>query len=128
MNRPPYGVSFPCRLHRVIDGDTIEVVISGSWAWRIRLIDCWCPEVKGPEKEAGLQAKQFAARALEDARQLTVFVPFDMIVERQGHGPINLLDFVTFDRVPAFLYLNEEETLNALLVKHGHATSTKKGS
>lgn len=130
MRRPPLGLCLPCQLSRVVDGDTIEVTITGGVAWRLRLIDCWCPEVRGADREKGLAAKRAAEQALEKATSMAVFVPLPTLpVPAKSHdSPLNLLGLLTFDRVPAWLYLDETQTLNALLVKQGHATKTKRGA
>lgn len=126
MKRPAYGVCLPCQVQRVIDGDTIEVTLLGGLVWRLRLIDCWCPETRGAERERGLAAREAAERALAQATAPAVFVPADAaIAEAQQGEPINLLRFCTFDRVPAYLFLNPHETPNEYLVLCGHAAKAK---
>lgn len=121
MKRPPHGLSLPCSFVRARDGDTIEVCFPGSdRIWAIRLIDAWCPEVRGPERERGLAAKEFAEKCLDNAAaSLSVHIPAPT-------DPVHLLGALTFDRIPGYIYLTDTDTLNGVLVKHGHATREKK--
>lgn len=130
-HRPPNGITVPVELHRVRDGDTVEVCLHGSgMVWAVRLIDCWCPELKrGPDwsRKIGYKAKEFATEVLgtTDAGDLHLFVP---LPERgEGVAGLNLLSLVTFDRVPGFLFVGPVQTLNRMLVEKGLASSTKDG-
>lgn len=119
MERPPFGLCLPCTFVRCRDGDTVEVSLPGSdHVWAIRLIRCWCKEMHEP---GGREAKQFAEKILMQAgNTLSVFIP----APRDVH---NLLRNLTFDRVPGYLYVNAEQTLNEMMVLGGHATETKEG-
>lgn len=109
----------PVTLHRVRDGDTIEVKIPGSsLIWPIRLIDCWAPETKGSEKELGLRAKDYVEGVLMQGDPLTLQIPTP--------DDWNVLASLTFDRVPGYLWVGAS-LLNEMVVKSGHATSTREG-
>jgi endonuclease YncB( thermonuclease family) len=109
-------VCLPCVARRAIDGDTIEVSLVGSERrYAIRLIDCWCPEMREP---GGPAAKAEAEHALGQARDLALFIPLpaDML------HPLN---FLTFERIPGHLFLNPYTTLSEWLVRKGFATAKK---
>lgn len=53
---PDQATTVSCEVVRVIDGDTLVVEVRQQY--RVRLLDCWAPEVKGASKDAGLSAKQ----------------------------------------------------------------------
>lgn len=61
MPPPPLGLTARAVVRRVVDGDTLDVEL--RLPVRVRLLDCWAPETRGPERPAGLQA-QAAAEAL----------------------------------------------------------------
>ena len=132
MQCPTYGVTLPCQLVEIRDGDTIVVAIRGmSLVWAIRLIDCWCPETnRGEEKlrKLGRAGSEYARQVLHDgpnAGDLRVHIPLPEIAA--GTEGVNLLSFLTFDRIPGYLYVGPHQTLNRLLVLAGLASSTKGG-
>lgn len=53
---PEMATTVACRVVRVIDGDTVEVVV--QQVYRVRLIDCWAPETRGDSKTQGLASKE----------------------------------------------------------------------
>lgn len=135
---PPYGLCLPCRFVRARDGDTIEVSLLGGLVWAIRLIDCWCLEpLRGTsaERALGVTAKEYAARCCDEAQQLSVWIPAP---ERMAEHlktleleselrPVNLLRWLTFDRLPGHIYVSSEERLSDLMVRAGFAARTKCG-
>jgi len=119
LKRPQYGISLPCTFHHARDADTIVVQLRNSGLlWAIRLIDCWAPEIRGEEKPEGIDASIAAIALLKTAKELSVFIPVENIGE-------NVLKFLTFDRIPGYLYLDDETTLNEKLIELGHATKSK---
>lgn len=113
---PPFGFCSPVHYHRCRDGDTVEVCLPQSdRVWAIRLIDCWCREMHEP---GGIEAKQYAEKVLEQVDHLSVFIP----APRDVH---NLLANLTFDRIPGYLFVSCDRTLNEMMVAAGHATKTK---
>lgn len=119
MIRPNYGMTFPCELHKIRDGDTVVVRLrSDGLLWPIRLIDCWAPETRGASREAGLAAKHHAEAILLAAKEMAVYIPFP--------GPVDCITkLLTFDRIPGYLFVSPCETLNELMVAAGHATKYK---
>lgn len=66
-NMDDLGITFPAKVTRVLDGDTIEVEVRKTM--RIRLLDCWAPETRTrnlEEKEYGLLAKKELEELLEE--------------------------------------------------------------
>ena len=57
------------RLERVIDGDTVDLIIDLGWdlniAERCRLLDIDTPEVRGPEREDGRRYREFVEQWFE---------------------------------------------------------------
>lgn len=118
---PPTGLCVRAEFVKARDGDTIEVRMQGSaYTFALRLIDCWCPETDSrdpAQKAIGLKGKEFTT---EQCRKgwLTVFVPL-----KATDYPLKSL---TFDRVPAWIYVGDERTtLNEQLVKAGLASTQK---
>lgn len=133
MNRPPFGICQACTVVQVVDGDTLAVTISGAYEWRVRLLDCWAPESRGPKKsEAGVKAKEFCKSLVEDAQAhnspFALFVPFDW--HRNEHDQqeqqdlTSILKATTLGRVVGIIWIGEK-TLNDLMVQSGHATREK---
>jgi len=117
MTLPPYGLCLPCKYRRCRDGDTVEISVLGAdRIWAIRLIDCWAPDRNEPGFK---EAKAFAEEVLQDADHLSVYVP-------APRDTRNLLANLTFDRVPGWLFVGTEDTLNAMMVHAGHATEEKR--
>lgn len=61
------GITFPAKVIRVLDGDTIEVEVRKTM--RIRILDCWAPETRTrnlEQKEYGLIAKKELEKLLEE--------------------------------------------------------------
>lgn len=114
--RPPYGLCLPCQVVRVIDGDTVIVSFKASEReWKLRLINCWCAEMNTAD---GKRAKKGAEDFLRGVTTTSVFIP-------APRNAINLLSNLTFDRIPAYLYLDHELTLNEALCLAGFATSQR---
>lgn len=65
---PAVDWTWKARCCRVVDGDTIDVIIDGGFhatrIERLRLLGVNCPEMKG---QAGRPAKEFTAKWIQDA-------------------------------------------------------------
>ena len=120
--RPAYGLSLRVEYDHCRDGDTVVVRLPHSERiWVLRLIDVWCAETKrGPsaERVKGKAAKRFAESVLEQTDELSVYIP-------EPHDAVNLLANLTFDRIPSWLFVASDRTLNDMLVEAGHATKEK---
>jgi endonuclease YncB( thermonuclease family) len=80
------GLCLPAKCANVVDGDTIDVMV--QFKVRIRLENCWCPEIHGPQKEAGIRAK-VAMQKLAEGQPGYVMIPWKD----------SLKDMLTLDRV-----------------------------
>lgn len=113
---PPVGLTTPCRVLEVYDGDTITVEL--RIPIRVRLLDCWAPEVKTKdvtEKQLGIKSREHLV-SLAQGKEATMFIPF-VGVER--------LDGVfTFGRVLAHVWV-DGQSLSESQVEAGHATVRK---
>lgn len=72
---PPLGQTSRVTFVSAVDGDTIDVEVRTRY--RIRLLDCWAPEVRtknAQEKQRGLMAKRYLD-ALIRGKQGTLFIP-----------------------------------------------------
>ena len=114
--RPEHGLSVACQIVDVHDGDTVTVEITRRI--RVRLLDCWAPEVIGREKPEGLKSRD-ALRALALRKMGTLYIPTE--------GNDQLGDVMTFDRVLGHIWLDEDpsENLSQKQVRKSYATRTK---
>ena len=100
---------YECTIRRVVDGDTIDVDVDlgfGTWrcSERIRLYGVDTPECRtrdAEEKAAGLLAKEFVEEALHVGETYT------LTTKEKGK----------FGRYLGTIYLTEETSINAALVK-----------
>ena len=100
---------YPCKIVRVVDGDTVDVDIDlGFNHWihneRIRLYGVDCPECRSRDKEekaAGLLAKEFVEEALH------VGGTYTLTTKEKGK----------FGRYLGTIYLTDKTSINAALVK-----------
>lgn len=116
MNLPPYGLCVPCVYRRCRDGDTVEVSRRGSSRhWAIRLIGCSSPELHEP---GGAEAKAFAEELLEQADQISVFVP----LPEEADGLLRSV--LSFDRLLGVVFVDSDTTLSERLIRAGHARAT----
>lgn len=94
---------------KIVDADTIDVNIDvgfgGSRIERLRLARINAPEVRGPEREAGLEAKDW----LED------------IIPLHSRVRIRTYKDDSFGRYIAEVWLSGWQNINDMLVEAGHA-------
>jgi endonuclease YncB( thermonuclease family) len=127
---PPFGICLPITLAEVRDGDTVVVQIRHTnTLWAIRLKHCWCKELRGgteASRKLARAAKEYTRQVLEaaDHGDLRLCIPFP---EVDGGDGLNILSFLTFDRVPGYIYVGPTQTLNRMLVAQGLASTTKDG-
>lgn len=113
--RPPYGACFPVKFRRARDGDTIAVSLANSdrqWFIRLRGVDT--PERGEPGYAEAKALTERLCREAELVDELAVFIerPDDLV---------NLLANVTFDRLPAYVFLAKSTELGDVLVRRGLA-------
>ena len=113
---PPLGLTARAKIDRVIDGDTVDVHL--VIPVRLRLLDCWAPEITGEEKFAGFQAKEQLEKLLPVGSLVHVHVPTAEIDALGGA--------LTFGRVLGHVYHpGEDESISYQMVSSGHATAEK---
>jgi endonuclease YncB( thermonuclease family) len=116
VNVPQPGVTLPARVIDVHDGDTLTVEFVPQRA-RIRLIDCWAPELNAPDQETRkkAQASRDNLARLADNRDVMVHIPWN----------IDIGNMTSLGRVLAKVYLKDGTDVSAAQVKAGYATATK---
>lgn len=111
--KPSPGLVLIGHVDEVIDGDTLDVSI--TYTVRIRLLDCWAPESRGPERDAGQAAKRHLI-ALAADRDCLVQVPLATEVKRS----------ISLDRFLGRVWIaGDEVDLSTHQVRSGNATRTK---
>ncbi len=109
--QPKEGAAFKVDLERVIDGDTVEAVV--SFKIKVRLIGVNSPEKKKPGwlkfknrlKEL-IWGECFDDGEVCDWQEAVLFIP--------NNKPVTLLDVVTFDRILGEIWV-DGENINAIL-------------
>lgn len=112
-----FGITFPAKIVRVLDGDTVEVEIRR--VVRIRLLDCWAAETRTTdlqEKKKGLEAKEYL-KELSLNKDAVISVP----IEADG----KFGDSMSMGRVLGKVRIKEGD-LSEIMVEKGYAFKTKK--
>ena len=110
-----FGITFPAKVTRVLDGDTLEVKIERTI--RIRILDCWAMEtrtINKQEKDIGITAKQFLKNLILD-KEVTLEIP----IEGDKFG-----DSMTFGRVLGVVKLDGKDVAR-IMIENGYAYPTK---
>lgn len=123
---PPEGLTLPGRVVEVHDGDTVTVEV--TIRARVRLIDCWAPEVMTDRRVPA--AEQAAAKAAGNAsreylRQMVSKSPSCKLhIPRTGD---DVGDMTSMGRVLGKVWLADDATrsVSERMVSSGHATKTK---
>lgn len=122
MNRPEPGFVVPCLFKRARDADTLEFTPLGTAIIvAIRLIDVWAPELhRGDQRELAVAGQKWVTNYMNaaDPADLLVRIPFPT-----GDNP---LKFLTFDRIPGYVW-NGDVLVNELIVVNGFASRQKDG-
>ena len=125
-NAPPDGLTLPGRIVEVHDGDTVTVEVTTRM--RVRLIDCWAPEVMTdrrvpPAEQAAAKAAGAASR--DYLRQMVSRSPTCRLhIPRTGD---DIGDMTSMGRVLGKIWLDDDATrsVSERMVSSGHATKTK---
>lgn len=127
---PRPGFSTDCVITEVYDGDTVVVEFTATA--RVRLIDCWAPEIRtkdDTEKAKGFDSRNHLAKAAgmqwnAEARRWRGRTPARLHVPF-GSGQ-DIGGVMTLGRVLGSLWLDGDRmSLSALQVTTGHATPAK---
>ena len=120
MTPPPLGYTTRMTVTDVTDGDTLTC--ETRTAWRVRLRDCWAPEIRGgeeAEKRHGLAAKEFL-KSLALGRSGKLYIPSEFASQ--------LGDITSLSRLVGDVWIDgREESLAEAMVKSGFASRRKHG-
>lgn len=108
---PSPQLVLPCKVISVYDGDTPTVTV--SFIMKIRLKDCWAPEISGPQREKGLVSREKLK---------------EMVLTKEGMLVVPLYDDLgkstNLSRIVGILYV-DGKNINTEMVRLGYATRTK---
>jgi endonuclease YncB( thermonuclease family) len=113
---PPRGLSANGKVVAWVDGDTLTTDL--TLRVRIRLLDCWAPEVRGLQKAAGLKSKAKAMEICPPGSDVRIYIPYD---GRLDHS-------FTFGRVLGRMWVREDDRwvdVSKEMVATGFATKNK---
>ena len=114
---PPIGWTVQVKIVEVYDGDTVVVEIRKRV--RVRLLDCWAPEIRTKdkdEKQKGYDSKEHLQTILPDGSDAILHIP----------GSVDIGRSLTFGRFLGHLWADaEDENVSVQQVEAGHATETK---
>ncbi len=101
----------PATVVRVVDGDTIEVEIEGE-TYKLRYIGIDTPETVDPRRPVGCFGEEASAANKALVEGLTVGLEKDVS------------DTDIYGRLLRYVWLNDSEMVNAILVREGYAQSS----
>jgi len=101
----------PATVVRVVDGDTIEVEIEGE-TYKVRYIGIDTPETVDPRRPVGCFGEEASAANKALVEGLTVGLEKD----------VSNTDI--YGRLLRYIWLNDSEMVNAILVREGYAQSS----
>lgn len=114
---PATGWTTIAKITEVYDGDTITVEVTRRF--RVRLLDCWAPEIRtkdAEEKARGLEATAYLT-ALAEGREAILHVPMEGVDAAQAWSMGRILGHVWV--------VGDDRTLSERMVEARHATKTK---
>ena len=123
---PPEGLTLPGQVVEVHDGDTVTVEV--TIRARVRLIDCWAPEVtmdrrvpaaeQAAAKAAGNASREYLQQMVSKSPSCKLHIP------RTGD---DIGDVTSMGRVLGKVWLSDDATrsVSERMVEAGHATKTK---
>jgi endonuclease YncB( thermonuclease family) len=114
---PPRGISTTAVVEEWYDGDTATVTL--SLQCKIRMLDCWAPEVRGSERLLGLKSKEHIQKLVPEGSTVRLFIP------TTGR----LQDSLTFGRALGSMWIENDDgtftNVSDQMVKDGFATKDK---
>jgi len=116
MSRPSPGLTARAIVERVIDGDTVNVLVTIPVT--VRLADCWAPEIRGIDKVAGLLSKAHLESLIPEKSRVLVQV---------NTGHVDAMSGVfTFGRVVGDIWVDDlDHSIAEEMVRSGFATKNK---
>ena len=113
---PPIGWTVQVKVAQVYAGDTVVVEIRKRV--RVRLLDCWAPEVRtkdAAEKKKGYASKEHLQAILPEGSDAILHIP----------GSVDIGRSLTFGRFLGHMWADaEDENVSVQQVAGGHATKT----
>lgn len=112
-----FSIHLPCRVVEVVDGDTLTCRVTLDV--RVRLLDCWAPELRGEtqaEKDKAVASKKHLV-AIAENKAGGLFVLLD--------GTKRLDDVLSFGRVLGRVWVHGAGDLSSKQVATGHAFRRK---
>lgn len=109
---PAMGFTVPARVVEVYDGDTLTAEV--KFVMRVRLLDCWAPEIKGPDRLKGFAARD-NLKKLAEGKTGVLHIPLTSE---------NIGDATSMGRILGKMIINGDD-LSYEQVKAKHATKTK---
>lgn len=119
MEYPELGWVTDVKYIKNYDADSIDLEIRKKI--RVRLLDCWAPEIKSKDqykKEIAKEGRDFVNSVLSSAKEIRLFIP----TEQSG----DFSHLMTFDRLLGYIWV-DGKNLNELIVKNEFASSKKDG-
>ena len=114
---PERGISTVAVVEKWYDGDTATITL--KLQCKVRLLDCWAPEVRGEERPQGLKSKSHIQRLVPEGSEVRLFIPATGSLE----------DSLTFGRILGSMWAQNEDgsftNVSDQMVKDGFATRTK---
>ena len=114
---PPIGWTVPVRVVQVYDGDTVVVEITKRV--RVRLLDCWAPEVRTKdkaEKQKGYASQAPLKKIIPEGSDAILHIP----------GSVDVGRSITFGRFLGRIWApGDKDDVSARQVEAGHATKIK---
>ncbi len=122
-NQPEQNLTTKAVVKEVYDGDTVVVTIQKDI--RVRMLDCWAPEIKTrnpEEKKRGEKSRDFLKSLVNIDDKVIVEIPMTDRIQ----------DSFTFGRVLAYLWKDVDgdgklDDVSDVMIQKGFATKTKKG-
>ncbi len=122
-NQPEQNLTTKAVVKEVYDGDTVVVTIQKDF--RVRMLDCWAPEIKTrnpEEKKRGEESRDFLKSLVNIDDEVIVEIPMTDRIQ----------DSFTFGRVLAYLWKDIDgdgklDDVSDVMIQKGFATKTKKG-
>lgn len=118
---PKEGIVSSAVVESVYDGDTMTISIKKSF--KVRMLDCWAPEIRTRNKEEklkGIASKEYLQSLVKEGDSVLVEIPMTE----------NIGDSFTFGRVLAYVWkdVDGDGTLDNIsneMVNNGFATKEK---
>lgn len=109
---PSVGLTMPCKILSVHDGDTLKVEC--KIVMDVRLLDCWAPELHGEDRLKGMKSRD-NLKLIADGKSGIVYVPLTSD---------NIGKATSMSRILGRVYIGGDD-LSYEQTRKGFATKTK---